>query len=101
MTARWLARVVELLPDPAAEIRLRVEMCRESYRRGHADGWEQGRRALLDELAEAQRVACGPVAAAAVSPGFAVLEARRWGPGGRAGAGEARPGEYRGGPVTW
>ena len=87
--------------DPAAEWRYRRALCREAYDRGHAEGWETGRRALLEELAEAQRIACGPAAAALASPERAELERRRYGPGGREHFGDHRQDDYRGGPVAW
>ena len=87
---------IAALIDPAAEWKYRRALCREAYDTGHADGWEAGRRALLDELAEAQRIACGPATAALASPAHADLESRRWGPGGRARFGDPRPGDFPG-----
>ena len=47
------------MPDPAAiqaaEERLWRQLCREAYDRGWNAAWEAGRRALLEELAEAER----------------------------------------------
>lgn len=93
--------VAELVPDWGREWRYRTRLCREAYARGRQSGWEAGRRALLEELAAAQRVACGPAVRALEDPDYGVFEVRRWGAGGRAAAGRVRVGDYGGGPVVW
>lgn len=89
-----------LMSAPETEVRYRRDLCREAHSRGYADGWEEGRRALLEELAAEQRYACGVVRRSFETPAFAVLEERRWGPGGRGRFGDPRPGDYQGGPVA-
>jgi hypothetical protein len=69
---------------------------RYAYERGHRDGWEAGRRALLGELAEAERCLYQRLAPILMSPDHAELEARRWGPGGRAHFGDPRPSDFPG-----
>jgi hypothetical protein len=92
--------VLSLVPDWGREWRYRRRLCSEAYRRGYRDAWSAGRRALLEELAADQRRACGPAALLLDVPEYAELEQRRW-PGGRDQAGQPRPGDYEGGPVTW
>jgi len=85
---------IAALIDPAAEWRYRRQLCREAYDRGYAEAWEAGRRALLEELATAQRIACGPARVALAEPTHAALETLRWGPGGREHFSGPRPGDF-------
>ena len=69
-----------------------AEVAEAEYRRGQADE-ARHRDRLWREAAE-------PIAHG--GPTFAELERRRWGPGGRVRFGDAREGDYMGGPVpTW
>ena len=93
---------VALVPDMAAEWAYRRALAREAYARGYGEAWEAGRRSLLEELAAEQRaVVCGLVGPVLADPDHVVMEVRRWGAGGRARVGDARPGDHMGGDVTW
>ncbi len=81
--------------------RLTLILERLAYDRGHGDGWRSGRAALLEEQAQAERHLYQHLEPVLMSPAFAELERRRWGPGGRARFGDPRPTDYRGGPVPW
>ena len=75
-----------------AETRYRLQLARETYAAGHADGYRAGyRQADADQAARWNQVT-GP----AVGPSHAELEERRWGPGGRAHFADARPGDFPG-----
>jgi hypothetical protein len=79
------------LIDPAAEVRYRRQLARESWRDGYGLGYRHGyeRAARLREAewpaAVASVTACGPA--------FSELELRRWGPGGREHFADPRPGD--------
>ena len=85
-----------LLPDPAAEWAYRRVLCREAYERGWAAAWEAGRRALLGELAAAQRAACSASGVALAGPQAKEMEVRRYGDGGRLEFARPRPGDFPG-----
>ena len=93
--------VAGLIPDPAGEWAYRRALAREAYARGWAEAWEAGRRSLLEELAAEQRAAASVVGPVLAGPDHVVLDARRWGSGGRATAGDPRPGDHMGGAVVW
>jgi hypothetical protein len=76
---------------------LRAE--KHGYQRGHAAGHAEGYRHAAADL-ESEWQAIARPAARGVPP-HAGLELLRWGPGGRERFGEARPGDYAGGPVEW
>lgn len=84
-----LAALVELLPDPAAEMELRRQLCheaaRDAFRRGYQVGYERGARVRETEWPEIVK----PLG----EPTLAELELLRWGPGGRERFGEPRPGD--------
>lgn len=69
---------------------------RAAYRRGHAAGVEEGRRAEAAERDAAWHAFAAPVVKHLQGPSFAELERRRWGPGGRAHFGDPRPGDFTG-----
>jgi hypothetical protein len=85
-----LRAVVVLLAaqaDPAAELELRRQLCREAYEAGRAEGWrlgvEHGARVLQAEW---------PAVVAPLSrPSLAELDRLRWGPGGREHFADRRP----------
>lgn len=73
----------------------RVALAREhaAYDRGHADGYAAGEQAgTLKAAAELKRVMHD-------LPAALELELARWGPGGRAGFSQPRPGDYPGGAL--
>jgi hypothetical protein len=91
-----VARVLELSDERDEWQRVCLARERAAFERGRREGWDTGRRALLDELAEAQRYMCQRVRPILMSPPFAELELRRWGPGGREHFGDPRPGQFEG-----
>lgn len=84
-----LAALVELLPDPSAEIELRRRLCREAardaYQRGYYDGYERGARILEAEWPTVVKGLDGPT--------HEELETLRYGPGRREHFGDPRPGD--------
>jgi len=80
------AEAIEAAELAEAEIRYRNQLAREmaaaAYERGQVDGY-------LRAVADVKAVQHGLVA-------DAELEARRWGPGGRAHFADTRPGDYPG-----
>jgi hypothetical protein len=79
------ADAIEAAELAEAEIRYRNELGREMY--------EAGRRDAEAEMAERWHQIAGPVAH---GMSHAELEARRWGPGGRAHFADPRPGDFPG-----
>ncbi len=79
-----------------AETRYRWQLARESFQAGLALGALRAREALLEEQAEAQRLAAAELMPVLLSPDHAELEKRRWGPGGRGHFADPRPGDFRG-----
>ena len=73
---------------------LAYQLARDAYERGRADGWAEGRAALLGEQEAAERTLCQRLMPTLMAPDFAELERRRYGPGGRAHFGDPRPGDY-------
>jgi hypothetical protein len=89
MTPREAIEAAELVE---AETAYRNQLGREMYQAGHADGYQAGYR-----QAEADMAARWTQLARVVNgPSFAELEARRWGPGGRAHFADPRPGDFPG-----
>ena len=75
-----------------AETAYRLQLAREAYEAGHADGYRAGYR-----QADADQVARWNHAARAIDgPARAELEEQRWGPGGRAHFADPRPGDFPG-----
>jgi hypothetical protein len=75
-----------------AEARYWLQLAREMYQAGHADGYRAGY-----QQADADQAARWNQAARAVDgPDRAELEERRWGPGGRAHFADPRPGDFPG-----
>jgi hypothetical protein len=86
-----VAELADLI-DPEAEVMYRVEHARQAYERGFADGRRAGYEQRFREMERAWHAVADPIARG--GPTFAELEARRWGPGGRAHFGDPRPGDY-------
>jgi hypothetical protein len=59
-------------------------------------GAARAREALLEEQAQTQRQAAAQIMPTLMSPPYAELEQRRWGPGGRAHFADPRPGDFPG-----
>lgn len=78
---RLLAGLVDALPDPASEVKLRRQLAREAYERGQADGRREGYERAEADMARAWRAIAEPIARGGIS--VKELQARRWGPGGR------------------
>ena len=76
----------------AAETDYRHQLAREMYQAGHTDGYRAGYR-----QADADQAARWNQAARAIDgPARGELEARRWGPGGRAHFADPHPGDFPG-----
>jgi hypothetical protein len=87
--ARMLVALLDALPDPLAEVKLRRQLAREAYERGRADGWRQGYARAEADMARRWQEIAGPIARGGIT--YQELEARRWGPGGRERFGDPRP----------
>lgn len=110
VTARDDAEVQRALARAAAELiacsdRLDAALARKlaaelaGYRRGFADGQADGYRRGRQDEADQWFMILAPArlaARTAAGTGYAELERRRWGPGGREHFGDPRPGDYRG-----
>lgn len=84
---------IEAAGQAEAETAYRNRLAREMYQAGHADGYRAGyRQAGADQAARWNQIA----RAALGGPARADLEARRWGPGGRARFADPRPGDFPG-----
>jgi hypothetical protein len=77
----------------AASLRLRLAAYRQGHEDGRQLGYDEGYTAAVAESEAAWYAAAHPVAAGIPHD---ELERRRWGPGGRARAGEPRAGDYQG-----
>lgn len=86
---RAVAVLLEVMPDPLAEIKLRRQLCREAFEAGRAEGWREG----YDVGARLRAAEWPRIVAPLCGPTHAELELRRWGPGGRAHFGDPRPGD--------
>lgn len=87
---RAVAMLLAAQPDPAAELALRRQLCREAYEDGLAEGWRRGyeygaRLRGAEWPAIIRRLLAGP--------SRAEVELFRWGPGGRKRFGDPRPGD--------
>jgi hypothetical protein len=80
------ADAIEAAELAEAEIRYRNQLAREMYQAGRRDAEARGYVRAIADVKAAQH---GLVR-------DAELEARRWGPGGRAHFGDARPGDFPG-----
>jgi hypothetical protein len=93
-----LAEAVAELVDQSnlldLSLKLRLAAWREGFAFGYERGVDDGRRQAEAEQERAWYAAVHPIAIGGVP--FAVLELRRWGPGGRPRAGDPRPGDYPG-----
>ncbi|MGO9292506.1 MAG: hypothetical protein ACLP52_01250 [Streptosporangiaceae bacterium] len=69
---------------------------RQAEQRGFRRGYRAGYAACDDDWHEALAPARALARRTARSPRHDELEVRRWGPGGREHAGDARPGDYAG-----
>jgi hypothetical protein len=103
-----------------AALKARIAATAAAHRAGFAEGFEAGRRATLENLAEDKRQLAAEVAGLASRPKYAELERRRWHAcclpcrrgGHRAGCPDCQdrtratfadpmPDDYLGGPVEW
>ena len=85
-------QAIEAAEQVEAETAYRLQMAREAYEAGHADGYHAGYR-----QADADQAARWNHAARAIDgPARAELEERRWGPGGRAHFADPRTGDFPG-----
>lgn len=89
---RLLAGLVDALPDPASEVKLRRQLAREAYERGQIDGWRQGYERAEADMARSWRALAESIARGGITN--SELEERRWGPGGREHFGDPRPGDH-------
>lgn len=80
-----LSAALEAADQIAAETRYRLQLARESYEAGFADGRVAAHREIDDAWQQAPKLRVGD------GPGFAELELRRWGPDGRERAGDPLP----------
>lgn len=85
-----LAVLVDLMPDPAAEVELRRRLVNEAYLDGCRHGWKLG----LEHGARIRQADWPAFVAALPRPDLAELELLRWGPGGRERFADRRPGDY-------
>ena len=84
---------IEAAEQAEAETAYRNQLGREMYQAGHADGYHAGyRQADADQAARWNQAARAGLGGAS----HAELEARRWGPGGRAHFADPRPGDFPG-----
>ena len=99
---RQLAQLqaVIVAPDPTQDIEYWRSLFADAHRGELAEAYARGRADEARERDQLWRDAADPIARS--GPTFAELERRRWGPGGRVRFGDAREGDYMGGPVpTW
>src|SRR5205823_4471044 len=75
-------------------LKLRLAAWRDGFAHGYERGVDDGRRQAEAEGERAWYQATHPIAIGGIPHGE--LERRRWGPGGRARAGDPRPGDYPG-----
>lgn len=93
MDAGWrmVAALLDALPDPLPEIRLRRQLASEAYERGRADGWREGYERAEADMARRWREIARPIARGGITN--RELESRRWGSGGRKHFADPRPGD--------
>ena len=93
-------RTIIIAADPATDPEHWRAIFRDAHLADLENAYRQGREDMAREYEHAWAAIARPVARG--GPAFAELELRRWGPGGRARFGDAREGDYMGGPVpTW
>jgi hypothetical protein len=91
------AELLDLSAERHAWERRLLDQWADGYRAGFAAGEMIGARRAAREW----HVTAIGLPLAALGPSYAELERRRYGPGWRAHFGDARPGDYPGGPVRW
>jgi hypothetical protein len=85
-------QAIEAAEQVEAETAYRLQLARDAYAAGHADGYRAGYR-----QADADQAARWNHAARAIDgPTQAEVEERRWGPGGRTHFADPRPGDFPG-----
>jgi hypothetical protein len=92
--AQAVAELVERSNLLDLSLKLRLAAWREGYSHGYERGVDDGRRQAEAEAERAWYQATHPIAIGGI--GHDELERRRWGPCGRAQAGDPRPGDYPG-----
>jgi hypothetical protein len=85
-----VAVLLDAMPDPEAELRLRRQLAREMYEAGQRDGYCAG----YERGARLMEAGWPDVVAPLDGSTCAELELLRWGPGGREHFGDPRPGDY-------
>lgn len=95
-----MERVVHSIGEVLADIAARSERDRAifeaAYRAGYAAGHDVGYGRAQAEMERDWKTVAAQVRGYANTPAQAVLEARRWGPGGREHFGDRRPGDFPG-----
>jgi hypothetical protein len=61
-TARAMAGLLAVTPDPLAEIKLRRQLVREAYKSGEADGWRRGYEDAETDMARRWNKIAAPIA---------------------------------------
>lgn len=79
-------------PPPDLDLDVAASLYYQAGQEGQVIGWRGAEAAM----AERWNRAAGAVVACNLGPSFAELEARRWGPGGRARFGDPQPGDFTG-----
>lgn len=92
--AQAVAELVEQSNLLDLSLKLRLAAWREGYDLGYERGVDDGRRQAETEQGRAWYAATHPIAIGGIP--HDELERRRWGPGGRARAGDPREGDYPG-----
>jgi hypothetical protein len=92
--AEAVAELVETSNLLDLSLKLRLAAYRKGYGHGYERGVDDGRRQAETEAERAWYAATHPIAIGGIP--HDELERRRWGPGGRARAGDPRPGDYPG-----
>jgi hypothetical protein len=91
-----VAAAIQQAKRAEAGTRYRLQLAHESFEAGLAVGAARAREALLEEHAEARRLAAAAIMPLLLRPDRAELEGRRWGPRGRSHFAEPRPGDFPG-----
>jgi hypothetical protein len=92
-------RIWALSNERAAWLRRVLRSWQDGWQQGYDAGYRDGREAEGAQRDRLWHLAADP--AARGGPAYTELERRRYGPGGRKRFGEARSGDYQGGPVPW
>ena len=82
-----IVHAIALADMAELETRLRLQVARESYELGHADGFREG----YEHGARIREAEWPAVVRPLEAPTLAELERLRWGPGGRKRAGDPQP----------